>query len=145
MVPKIIPVAVFYVSYLISFLSRIECLYYLRETSVSPLGSRSKYKINILSQDQYIIHFLIRLINLTQYLNVKELFARNRRYIWNLNDYSRTRTHSKFVLKPIIHFDKRAEWLGVYEICGCRFESRCSYLLQNLFTKCIIYDNEIKQ
>ena len=44
-------------------------------------------------------------------LDVKELLARNRRDIWSLSDYNRTRTHSHLVRKRTLNYSaKLAKW-----------------------------------
>ena len=46
-------------------------------------------------------------------LNVKELFARNRRDIWSLSDCNWARTHNHLVLKETLnHLAKLAKWLS---------------------------------
>ena len=89
------------------------------------------------------------------YLNVKQLLARSRRYIWSLNDSSESQTHNHLVRKRTFnHLGKLAKWLScvlssylygafdcmlsschviimyviimfAYELSGCRFEFRC--------------------
>ena len=64
-------------------------------------------------------------------LNVKEVFARNERDIWNLSDFNGTRTHNHLVRKRTLNH-------LVYELSGCGFESRCSHLrLWNTLTSAL--------
>ena len=71
---------------------------------------------------------------LYDYLNVKELLARNRRDIWNLSEYNETRTHNHLVRKQTLnHLAK------LVELSGCRFESRCSTVFINKKTMVSIF------
>ena len=46
-------------------------------------------------------------------LNVKDLFTRNRRNLWNLSNCTRTRTHKHLVPKPLLnHLAKLTKWLA---------------------------------
>ena len=70
---------------------------------------------------------------LFSYLNVKELFTRNRRDIWSLSDSNGIRTHNHLVRKRTLnHLAKRPVWLNgwvfVYELSRCGFESRYCHI-----------------
>ena len=63
-------------------------------------------------------------------LNVKEILARRRRYIWRLSDCNGTRTHNHLVRKRILkHLAKLAKWLSsvvstyLYGAFDCMFLS----------------------
>ena len=86
-------------------------------------------------------------------LNVKELLAQSRCDIWNLSDRNRNRTPNHLVCKRTLsHLAKLTKWFScfvstylhsrhssvfwplwlhgwvfVYELSGCRFESRCCH------------------
>ena len=66
-------------------------------------------------------------------LNVKELLARSRRYIWSLSDSNEIRTHNHLVHKRTLnHLAKLASlvngWVFVCELSGCGFECSSSHL-----------------
>ena len=86
---------------------------------------------------------------LFSYLNVKELFTRNRRDIWSLSDSNGIRTHNRlFRKRTLSHLAKRPVWLNgwvfVYELSRCGFESRychisfCFILSENII-ELVIY------
>ena len=63
-------------------------------------------------------------------LNARELLAWNRCDIWSLSDSKGIWTHNHLVHKRTLnHLAKLVIWLNgwvfVYELSGCRFESRC--------------------
>ena len=70
-------------------------------------------------------------------LNVKEHLARSRRHFWNSNDSNQIQTLNHFVRKRTLNH--LAIWLNgwvfVYELSGCRFESRCCHLKSIRFKK----------
>ena len=57
-------------------------------------------------------------------LNVKDLFAWNRRHIWSLSDSNGIRIHNHLVRKG----HSMNGWVFVYELSGCGFESRCCHV-----------------
>ena len=78
------------------------------------------------------------------WLNVKELFARNRSHIWSFSDYNGTRTHNHLVCKQALnHFAKLAKWLScavsdcLYDAFDCMFLSchvRVSEWIHSLYS-----------
>ena len=58
--------------------------------------------------------------SLYSYLNVKERLTQNRRHIWSLKDSNGIRTHDHLVRERTL----KGSWAFVYELSGCRFESR---------------------
>ena len=45
-------------------------------------------------------------------LNVKKLFAQNRRHIWNLRDNNRTQTNNYLILKEALNYLEMVKWLS---------------------------------
>ena len=59
--------------------------------------------------------------------DVKELIAQSRSHIWSLSDSKGIRTNNHLVCKRTLN-----GWVFVYELSGCRFESRCCHLCKFL-------------
>ena len=59
----------------------------------------------------YVTYAFQSEFTLYRWLNVKELLAQNRRYIWSLSDSKRVQTHNHLVLKQTLNH--LAKWLRV--------------------------------
>ena len=63
-------------------------------------------------------------------LIVNELFARNKRDIWSLNDCNVIRTHNHLVRKRTLNQPICLNgWVFDYDLSGCGFDSRCSHIM----------------
>ena len=99
------------------YFKKMFSLYFLKTSSVNPLTRLS-------ACFYHVSYAFLSESTLWGCVNVKELLARNSR----LGDCNGTQTHNHSVSKQILNH--LAKWLNVvYELSGCGFKSRCSYLI----------------